>query len=246
MSTAIHGFLRRTLSLLLASVLFMSAALISAADFSSRTVGSVQGFGNVKLRGVSLAGEGTLFPGDAITTGAGSRGDLVLADGSKVELFDNTQCVLKDGSPHITVRLMAGNLGFTASKKPLAIGFSDFEVLPEPGTTGGVAFLSRDFAGVRVMTGSAVVRNLITGRSLKVSSGSVQIVDLKTTELKLPIAQVASTVAPPLPSGAPVPQAAPAGGGISPKTWAVIGAGVGAVTVTAIYFAVRNASPSKP
>jgi hypothetical protein len=94
------------------------------------------------------------------------------------------------------------------------------------------------------MTGSAVVRNLITRKSLKVSSGSFQIVDLKTAEMDMPFAQVASAGSPRLPS-APMPQAA-AGGGLTPLQWGLIGAGVGAVTVTAVYFAVREASPSKP
>ena len=95
--------------------------------------------------------EGTLFLGDTITTQRDSRGDLIIADGSKVELFNNTQCVVKDNNQHITVRLMAGNIGFTASRKPVAIVFSDFELLPEPGTTGGVAFLGTDFAGIRIL-----------------------------------------------------------------------------------------------
>jgi len=220
--------------------------LISAADVSNRNaVGSVRGLGDVQLRGVSVVGEGTLFLGDTITTGTKSRGDVILADGSKVELLDNTRCVVKDGNQRITVRLMAGNLGFAASRKPVAITFSNFEVFPEPGTTGGVAFLGADFAGIRVMTGSAVVRNLITRKSLKVTSGSVQIVDLKTAEMDMPIAQVASAASPPLPSNPPRPQAA-AGGGLTPLQWGLIGAGAGAVTVTAIYFAVREASPSKP
>jgi ferric-dicitrate binding protein FerR (iron transport regulator) len=220
--------------------------LITAADFSSlKAVGSVRGVGNVQLRGVSVAGEGTLFVGDTITTGTKSRGDLIIADGSKVELFNDTRCVVKDGKQQIIVRLLAGNLGFAAAREPIAIAFSDFEVFPEPGTTGGVAFLGTDFAGIRVMNGSAVVRNLITGKSLKVAGGSVQIVSLKTAEMNKPIAQVASTASPALPSRAPMPQVAP-GGGLTPTQWGLIGAGVGAVTVTAIYFAVRNPSPSEP
>jgi ferric-dicitrate binding protein FerR (iron transport regulator) len=220
--------------------------LICAADISShKAVGSVRGVGDIQLRGVSVATEGTLFPGDTITTGTKSRGDLILANGSKVELFNNTQCVVKDSNQQITVKLMAGNLGFAASRKPVAITFSDFEVFPEPGTTGGLAFLGTDSVGIRVMTGSAVVRNLITRGSFKISGGSGQIVNVKTAEMNMPIAQVASTASPRLPSNAPMPQVA-AAGGLTPLQWGLIGAGVGAVTVTAIYFAVREASPSKP
>ena len=106
MSTAVPGFLSKILSLLLASVLFMSPTLISAADIPSRTaIGSIRAVGNVQLRGISVAGEGTLFLGDTITTGKDSRGDLILGDGSKVEVFNNTQCVVKTDNQHTTVRL---------------------------------------------------------------------------------------------------------------------------------------------
>ncbi len=246
MSTAVHGFLSKMLSLLLASVLLMSPILISATDIPSHTaVGSIRAVGNVQLRGVSVAGEGTLFLGDTITTQRDSRGDLIIADGNKVELFNNTQCVVTDSNQHITVRLMAGNIGFTASRKPVAITFSDFELLLEPGTTGGVAFLGKDFAGIRIMYGSAVVRSLTTRKSRKLSGSSVQILNLKTAEMNVPIAQLASTASPTLPTNAPMPQI-PAGGGPTQAQWVLIGAGVGAAAVVAIYFGVREASPSKP
>src|SRR5215471_14040895 len=108
MSTATHAIQGKTLALLLASVLSMSPVLIFAADIPSRiAIGSVQGVGNVELRGVSVAREGTLFPGDTISTRTNSLSHLMLANGSKVELFNNTQCTVKDGDQHITVRLMA-------------------------------------------------------------------------------------------------------------------------------------------
>jgi len=245
MSTATQGFLGRALSLLLAWVLFMSPMLISAKDIASRrAVGSVRAAGNIQLRGVSVAREGTLFFGDTIATGTESRAELIIADGSKVELLNNTQCVLKDDNQHITVRLIAGNVGFAASRNPVPIAFADFEILPEPGTTGGVAFLGADFAGIRVMNGGAVVFNVTTRKSSKVSRGSVQIVNLKIAEMNKPIAQLASTATPSLPSNAPMPQL-PAGGGLTLQR-ALIIAGIGAGAATAIYFAVRNASPSTP
>ena len=248
MSTATHAIQGKTLALLLASVLTMSPVLIFAADIPSRiAIGSVQGVGNVELRGMSVAREGTLFLGDTISTRTNSLSHLILANGSKVELFENTQCTVKDGNQHITVRLMAGNVGFAASSKPVAIAVSDFEILPEPTTTGGVAFLNKDFAGIRIMSGSAIVRNVKTGKSRKLSGGSFLVVNLKTAELDMPIAQLASTASPSLPSSsAPMPQIRPAGGGSTP--WLLIGAGVGAAVVLVTYFATRHdhASPSTP
>ena len=77
------------------------------------------------------------------------------------------------------------------------------------------------------MSGSAVVRSLTTSKSRKLSSGSVQILNLKTAEMNMPIAQLASTASPSLPSNAPMPQI-PAGGGPTQSQWLLIGAGVGA------------------
>jgi hypothetical protein len=98
------------------------------------------------------------------------------------------------------------------------------------------------------MSGSARVRDLKTGKTIQVAAGEVKLVNLRTSEMNVPIAQLAS-LAPPtsLPAGLPAPQGpAGTGGGVNWAVWGPVLAGIGAGAVTGIYFAVRDSSPSRP
>src|SRR6476659_7399844 len=115
----INRVLRQTLSCVLSLTLLISPTLLSASDNSNRYVaGSVTGVGSVELRGSSITGEGTLFIGDALRTGKSSYGKLILNDGNRFELFNDTDCVLKLANKSHRVWLRAGNVGFTASGNP--------------------------------------------------------------------------------------------------------------------------------
>ena len=248
-----EGCVRPGTALLLVFFLVISTTPISAAGLSSRTevIGTVSGAGNIQLRGVSVDHEGSLFAGDNLGTGTKSYARLIFKNGSKFELFSDTKCVVNQQNQGADVRVLAGNLGFAAGKAPVAIHVGSYEVMPQPGTTGGVAFLGGDFAGIRVISGGSVrVRNLRTQQTVQVGAGDVQIVDVRTEKMNVPLAQVASTVPVPIPANSqqnptPAPTARP-NEGINWAVWGPVIAGIGAGGAIIIYEATKgSSSPSK-
>jgi ferric-dicitrate binding protein FerR (iron transport regulator) len=224
-------------------------AQIGASDFpKSRTVlGSIAGNGTIELRGVRISGESTVFTGDAVKTGNRSYAKLALADGNKVELFADTRASFSRGPEEVRAVLTAGNLGFGVSAKPFVIDVGGFEIVPSADASGGVAFLNEDYAGIRVRTGSVVVRNVRTKERFTVAAGAVRIIDVKTEQANVPMAQLASAGAPTLPPpGRALPQQPPATHP-TPKEWAAIIGGIGAGAGVALYFCcLRDSSPSRP
>lgn len=221
---------------------------ILASDLSQppSVLGSVAGNGVIEVRGVHVTGESTVFIGDAIQTGNQSYAKLALVDGNKVELFSDTRMVFRR-QPQIRGVLTAGNLGFGVSAKPIVIEVGGFEIVPSTDATGGVAFLNDNYAGVRVRTGSVIVRNLRTKESYSVAPGAVHIINIKTEEANVPIAQLASAQ----PSTMPIPGRAlpqqPPTAHPTPKEWAAIIGGIGAGAGVALYVCcIRESSPSKP
>jgi len=240
---------RTCISVGMIAVLIFTAQ-ISANDFpKSRTVlGSIAGNGTIELRGVSITGESTVFAGDAVKTGGRSYAKLALTDGNKVELFADTRASFSRGPEELRAVLTAGNLGFGVSAKPFVIDVGGFQIAPSADATGGVALLNDEYAGIRVRTGSVVVRNVRTKERFTVAAGAVRIIDVKTERTDVPVAQLASSALPPsLPApGRALPQQPPTTHP-TPKEWAAIIGGIGAGAGVAIYFCcLRDSSPSRP
>lgn len=208
---------RTWMSLVLSAMLLASTLPISAADFSTHTLGSVSSVGDVALRGVPMGSEGTLFSGDRIRTGNKSYAKLALQNANSLELFTNTQAVVTDAKPRVTVGLLGGNIAFAASKEPVAITMEDYEILPAAGTTGGVSFVSgTDFGGIRVIKGGVTIRNVKDNRSVTIGSDDVQVINLKTDEMNVPVGQLVRALPPSaLPAGEPLPAAAAVMSGLS-------------------------------
>jgi len=245
-TTRVH---RVALSIFLALSLTASRIVAFAVDVPVRVVaGSISALGDVKLRGVPVFREGTLFNGDTVATGAHSHSEMNLANGNKIELFGNTQCFIKQNNGHLSLQILAGNLGFAASNRPIVITFTNHELLPRNGATGGVAFLGTDLVAIRVMSGTVVVHNRITGRETVISAGTTQIIDLKTNQTNIPIAQLVSTSAAPSFPSNPGQVRGPSISALTSGKWGLIIAEIGAGAFTALYFALResDASPSKP
>lgn len=234
--------LRRGTALVLLLSLVFSAASIPATDFSNpNAFGSVSGTGSILLRGVVLNQEGTVFPGDAVQLGRESYARLALANGNKVELFSNTGCVVNRNGPSIWVYFIAGNVGFATSNSPLEIKVGPYQVTPGTNTTGGVAFIGGDFLGIRVLSGNALVGNPKTGKNVRVVPGDVQILNLRTEEMNVPLSQLAflnpasvaadTQVAPgQRPSGEPTGRPTDTEAqGFNWILWGIIAAGTGAV-----------------
>src|SRR6185436_14721369 len=101
---------RTCISLFLCLALLIMTLPVSAGELSAHTLGSVSSVGDVALRGVPVGGEGTFFSGDRIRTGNKSYAKLVLQNANSLELFTNTQAVVTDAKPRVTVGLLAGNI----------------------------------------------------------------------------------------------------------------------------------------
>ena len=241
----------RTIAVIVLVVsLVLSSTPISAADFSGRNaiLGSLNATRPVQLRGIPVA-SGTLFPGDQISLDANSQADLVMTDGNKVQLFANTRSKVSRIDNTTQIIVTAGNIGFSASQKPLAVVVGAYEVLPQAGATGGVAFLGGDLVGIRIVRGSVWVRNVTTKARVQVTAGQVHLVNLKTQQAVSPV-QLASMAPPSLPQTPRPGQTQPAGQtsqGINWALWGPIIGGIGAGAAIGIYEATKsNPSPSKP
>lgn len=249
---AIKDLYRVLTSGLLICTLLVATSPLMAADFppAKGTLGSLIAAGSVQLRGVTVNQEGTLFSGDAISTGINSQARMMLVDGNQVELFAGTKSALTRVDDKLRLTLNSGHVGFKASAKPLTIGLTGFEVLPGIGASGGVAFLGEDYVGIRAIVGSVTVHNASTNKSLIVTSGNVHVLNLKTGQTNVPMTQLASVRTPSLPSSAAPPAAPPrqtgAGGCCTAGQWTAIAIGIGAGTGTALYFVFRDSSPSRP
>src|SRR5215217_1318754 len=139
------GLFRTVTSVLLATVLLVSTAPLSAADFTNPSaLGVVSGSGPVALRGVSVNQEGTLFSGDRLHTGDRAYAKVLLLNGNKLELSSNTDFVVSRNGQDVTVGLTAGNVAFTASKTPVAITIGNYQVLPKANSSGNVAFVGAE------------------------------------------------------------------------------------------------------
>jgi len=248
-----EGLVRSITALLLVFFLMIPAMPISAAESSSiaEVLGSVSGAGNLQLRGVAVDHEGTLFAGDDLRAGVKSHAKVILKNGSKVELFSDTRCVVSRVNQGIELNLLSGNLGFATSKAPVSIHLGPYEVLPQPGTTGGVQLFGGDFAGIRVISGGSVhVRNVRSGKTMQIAAGDVQFVNVRTEEMNVPLAQVAAAVPLPIPStgqqNPPQNPQAPATRAVNWAVWGPIIAAIGAGTAIIVYEATKGeASPSR-
>ena len=213
--------LRNATSLLLILLLEVIPITVASADFSTGTgiVGTVTGFGTLYLRGIAVRQAGTVFSGDIIQTGDQSQASLILAKGSRVQLASKTTFVTNRNNQIVQVSLIAGEIAFRASKSPVTIFCGEYQIAPEPDSSGGVAIVNADFAAVRVATGRVILRNIKDKSVVELSSGSEHILNLRTGQQQgLPV-QLASTM----------PTRIPAAGqqgkiGVTGVNWALWGA----------------------
>jgi len=211
--------LRIATSLLLILVLEFMPVTVASADFSTGTgiVGTVTGFGTLYLRGVEVRQAGTVFSGDTIQTGDQSLASVIFANGSRVQLASKTMFVTNRNNQIVQLLLTAGEVAFNASKNPVAVVCGDYQIAPEPYSSGGVAILNADFAAVRVAAGRVTLRNIKDSSVIELTSGSERILNLRNAQHQPPV-QLASTM----------PTRIPAAGqqgkiGVSGVNWALWG-----------------------
>lgn len=235
--------LRNATSLLLILLLAIVPITLASADFSTGTVvGTITGAGNLLLRGIEVREVGTVFSGDNIHTGDGSRANLIFANGNRVQLAGNTTFVTSRNSQALQVSLISGEIAFNASRIPVTVICGEYQIAPEPNSSAGVLIVSADFAAIRVATGKVKVRNIKDKSVFVLSPGSERILSLRANQQPV---QVASTMPIPIPAGQ---QGKATGTGINWTLWVPVIAG-GAAAAGIIAYEVtkcKQVSPSAP
>jgi hypothetical protein len=231
-----HGL--RSLAPVLAVLLVVYTMPLSAADGVSRatSIGQVSANGAVDLRGVRINGDGTLFSGDRMNVGSGAYAKVALGAGPKIEVGSGSDVTVTREADKVHVKMASGNVAFKGDgKSPIHLSVGSYEVTVPGNASGNVAYVGSNVFGVRVLTGSVSVRNMLTKQSFSVLKGSERLISLKTGDIQQPLAQLASTV----PSAVPaLPQTA--GTGLSRGGWiAVIGTIAGAAAAV-IVLTTRN------
>jgi len=234
-SVALRRWLYRHTALLLVVTLIITAMPLSAAEpSSSRPIGSVSAIGGVSLRGVSISQEGTIFAGDQLTASKGGYAKVLFVKGQKLVLGSDTDIRVADRDGVVEVQVRSGNLGFSTGTAPMHIAVGAYDVVASKATAGNIAFVSKDYFGIRLTGGGATAKNSATKQSFNVSSGQQRIVGTMGTDEKQPVTQIAGTAIPSLPA-APQPAAPqnPPSSGTSKAAWLGI-IGVTGIAATAI------------
>ncbi len=237
--------LRNATSLFLILLLEVIPITLASADLSTGIVGTITGSGTLLLRGVGVRQVGTVFSGDNIQTGDKSQANLIFANGNRVQLASNTTFVTNRHIQIVQVSLISGEIAFSASKSPVTIVCGDYQIAPEPHSSGGVVIVNADFAALRVATGSVTVRNIRDKSVVVLSSGSEHILNLRTGQQPGPLVQLASTMPTRIPAGQ---QGKVGATGVNWALWGPVIAGGAAGTVIIVYEVTKckQASPSAP
>ena len=198
-------------------------------------LGLVSVIGPVELRGVKIAQENTLFPGDHLIVGNGGYAKILLANGHKLEVGPNSDLTLGFAKEKDAIQIHSGNVDFSSqTSSPLNIVVGPYEIASNVPVSGTLAIVPDDFIEIHVLTGSLVVRNGNTKESAVVPQGSLRLLSSNPTGSKKALAQLASNLPPTLPP-------LPSGGGSDVGVWStgwfrtlLIFAGLGTTaTVTA-------------
>ncbi len=239
--------LRNATALLIILLLGVIPVPFESAEFSTANgvVGAITGSGTLLLRGIGVLQVGTVFSGDTIQTGDRSQANLIFANGNRVQLASNTNFVANRNNQVVQVSLISGEIAFTASKNPVRIVSGEYQITPEPNSSGGVAILNTDFAAVRVAAGSVTLKNTKDKSVVILSSGSERILRLRTGQQQGPPVQLASTMPTQIPAGQ---QGKVGGSDVNWVLWGAIIAGGPAAAVIIAYEVTKcsQASPSAP
>jgi len=181
--------------------LVVATTPLSASDFSSKSIlGSVSSVGSVDLRGVQIPDEATIFSGDQLRAGDGAYAKVLLVNGQKIELGTNTALKFGGQSGNLNIELQSGTLAISSvHATPIHITVGVFEITSTQPLTGNLGIVANDFVDLKVLAGSASVRNLKTKQSYVVQKNQERLFGLKTFDVTQPLAQIASNVPPPVP-----------------------------------------------
>jgi hypothetical protein len=231
----IYKHLSRSIALVLAFLMIVHTVPVFAAEAS---IGSVSAVGSVDLRGVAIAGDGTVFSGDRLNVAPGAYAKVALGAGPKIEVDGGSDVTITRTGDNVQVQMASGNVAFKgAGKNSVRLRVGAYEITASGDASGNVAYIGKEAFGVRVMTGSVAVRNVETRQSFIVQKGIERLVSLRTGAVSEPMGRLVSAGPAAIPAPA-LPQGQ--GGGLSKGGWiAVLGTVAGAATAV-IILATKN------
>jgi hypothetical protein len=215
---------------------------VSAAELAPArtTLGSVNGSGQVSLRGLKMLQEGTIFDGDVVEVGVVGYARVVLVAGHRLELDANTKVSIRQVNDNISVQVTAGNVAFTRSDDAaLTVTAGPYELRPERRGSGSAAFVGSEAVGLRSIKGVLAVRQMTSRVTYTVAQGQERIL-MFSGQSAQPLAQVASTMPAAIPAVPPIPQTTPAGRGLTATGWIAILATVGGAATAVAVLATRG------
>ena len=227
----LRRFITQFLALSLAILTLAATSPVSAAELAApANIGSVSAVGSVQLRGVGIS-EGTLFSGDRLNVGQGGYAKVVLGAGPKVEVGGSSDVVVSKDNDAINIQMTSGNIAFSGNgQKPVRVRVGTYEVTASGQTKGSVTFVGSSVVSIRVLEGSANVRNTATRQSSTVSKGNTKLVSMDhSNQSGALLASTVPSAIPPAPS-MPAPRALSSG----TKTALIVGSVLGTAAAIAI------------
>jgi ferric-dicitrate binding protein FerR (iron transport regulator) len=230
---------------LIAIALLFSTVLIttpvSAAELAEMkaSVGSVAGVGTVRLRGVTIPQEGTIFSGNELQVGNGGFAKVTMVAGHRIQLEAGTRVTIVEARKSVLVQVGSGNVGFNAAAgSPLRLAVGPYEVVPASGASGNVAYVGSAAIGLRASRGAVSV-NRAAQPLLVIPQGQERV--LFAGQSSQPLTQLASDLPGPIPEASPLPPqvSTPAGKGLTRSGWLTILATVGGAAAAIAVLATR-------
>jgi len=210
--------LRPALSLVLSFFIIAGNTPVSAAEITppaAAALGEMIGLGNVWVDGKPVD-SGPLLNGSHIRTGELSNAKVALLNGNTLTLSGKTELNLNQSDGIIQVDLTSGGLAFAASDTHVAFSIHEYELRPDEGASGSIAFTDHRVVTVRMESGNATIRDTDGNVDSVLSGKSERVLSIRGTSTDEPIAQIASN----LPAAGPEPQEQTGAGQTNPPTTA--------------------------
>ena len=237
-----HSTAYRSVALTLILLTTLATTPVSAAELAAPAdgvLGSVRAGGAVQLRGIRVAGEGTMFAGDTLRSQADGYAALNFTAGQQIELGANTQVTVDADESVVQLAMAFGHMAFASDVgSPLSIAIAPLEFYLDADASGNVAIVGDQTVGVRVTQGSVLVRNTESKKSFVLTQGQEKLIGRYNGIVADPIAVIASSMPTSIPTS--LPAAPQQGSGMSNAAWAAIVALVAGGAAVGVYFAGRS------
>jgi hypothetical protein len=159
--------------------------------------------------------------------------------GHKIEVDANSDVVVSREGDNTYLQMSSGNVSFRGNGKgSIHVRIGAYDVAASPDAVGNVSYVGSSAFGVRIKSGSALVRDTQTKKSFVVQKGGEQIVSLTTGSNTPTMAQLASAVPSAVPAPALPRRQASSGWNTGMLVGVVAAAAGGAALVT--YFLARE------